>query len=393
VLVGRYAGPEELGVYSIGFSILVLIVCLQDSLVMAPYTVFSQRLEGEEQAEYAGSALLQHRMLALVALIGLGLGGGILWLISGPSRVVQVLLVLSLATPLILMREFRRRHAFAHLQMGAAVWVDGTVMLLQLGALGTLAFLGGMSAVSAHGTVGVACAISGVFGLLLIRQSMTIRRERALGDLRRSWAFGRWIVCGQMIGVVHGFVLYWLLGLMLGTTATGVFAACMTVVTLSNPIILGMSNVLGPQLARAFATGGKEEVRRVAGRNTLILGSLMAGFVALVVLFGNDAMRLFYGSEYSGNGLTISFLALGVLATALGIPTDHGLRALERPDLAFRASLVGLVVTLIAASILAVWWGMPGAACGAMVGSIAGVAVRVLSFLPLVSSDLKGGVA
>ena len=40
--------------------------------------------------------------------------------------------------------------------------------------------------------------------------------------------------------------------------------------------------------------------------------------------------------------------------------------ALERPDLAFRASFTGLVVTLIAASALAVRWGMAGAACGAM---------------------------
>jgi O-antigen/teichoic acid export membrane protein len=391
VLVGRFAGASELGVYSIGFSIVVLIICLQDSLVMAPYTVFSQRLEGDAQAEYAGSALLLHRILALVALVGLGAAAGVLWLTSGSSRLVQVLFVLSLATPLILMREFRRRLAFAHLQVGPAAIIDVAVMVLQLASLGVLAILGAVSAVTAHGTVGLACALSGGFGLLLIRRNMIVRRETAISELRRSWVFGRWIVCGQMIGVVHGFALYWLLALMLGASATGVFAACMTVVLLSNPFILGMSNILGPHLARAFANGGRDEVRRVAAKNTLILGGMMAGFVALVALFGNDVMRLFYGSEYSGNGLTISLLGLGVLATALGIPTDHGLRALERPDLAFRASFVGLAVTLIAASLLAVWWEMPGAACGAMAGSIAGTAVRVLSFLPLVRSTHPEG--
>jgi O-antigen/teichoic acid export membrane protein len=367
-----------------------MIIVLQDSLVMAPYTVFSHRLEGDARAEYTGTVLLQHWMLAAFTFLSLGLAGALLWIGFGSEQMAPVLLALALGTPLVLMREFRRRLAFAQLQMGTALVLDVAVLILQLVILAALAAWGAMSAVTAHGTVGLACALCGGVGLLLIRRSVIIRRSKAAGELRRSWVFGRWIVCGQMVGVVHGFVLYWLLGLMLGTTATGVFAACMTVVTLSNPFILGMSNVLGPDLARAFARGGRDEVRRVAGKNTLILGGIMAGFVGLVALFGNDLMRLFYGSEYTGHGLTIFLMALGLMVSALGIPSDHGLRALERPALAFRASLAGLMTTLVTASLLAVWWGMPGAACGALAGSIVAIVVRVSSFLSLLRPAEKG---
>src|SRR5205814_9957239 len=114
----------------------------------------------------------------------------------------------------------------------------------------------------------------------------TVRRERVLPELRRSWAFGRWIVLGQLVGVVHGFVLYWLLAAMKGTTATGAFAACMTVVTLSNPFILGIANVLGPRAARAFTTGGPQEARDVGRKPTLLLDGVMTALAGLVALGG-----------------------------------------------------------------------------------------------------------
>jgi O-antigen/teichoic acid export membrane protein len=381
VLVGRFAGPEELGIYSIGFSILVLIVCLQDSLVMAPYTVFTQRLEGEERAEYAGSVLLHHRILAALTVLGLALAGTLLWFLPGSPRLAQVLLVLAVATPMILMREFRRRMSFAHMHMSSALTLDAATAFLQLLTLAALAFCGAMSAVTAQGTVGLACGVTAGIALILSRGSFVIRRDKAVRELRRSWTFGRWIVCGQFISAVHGFVLYWLLAVLLGATVTGVFAACMTIVTLSSPFILGMSNLLGPRTARAFTEGGRDELRRVVLKAALVLGACLAAFVGLVTLFGDDLMRLLYdGKEYGGHGLTISLLALGVLANSVSIPADYGLRTLERPALSFRASLAGLLVTLVASTLLALWWGMLGAALGALAGSIIGTLIRLISF-------------
>jgi hypothetical protein len=48
------------------------------------------------------------------------------------------------------------------------------------------------------------------------------------------------------------------------------------------------------------------------------------------------------------------------------------------------------MTTLVTASLLAVWWGMPGAACGALAGSIVAIVVRVSSFLSLLRPAEKG---
>src|SRR5687768_6796463 len=59
LLVGRAGGPDELGVYSLGFTILLVAHCLQDALVGGPYTVFGVRLDAHGRAQLAASALLQ----------------------------------------------------------------------------------------------------------------------------------------------------------------------------------------------------------------------------------------------------------------------------------------------------------------------------------------------
>src|SRR5437764_1423163 len=58
VVIGRVCGKEELGLYALGFSVLLLVVCAQEALVTTPYTVFGNRLAGTRRAARAGSALL-----------------------------------------------------------------------------------------------------------------------------------------------------------------------------------------------------------------------------------------------------------------------------------------------------------------------------------------------
>ena len=64
-----------------------------------------------------------------------------------------------------------------------------------------------------------------------------------------------------------------------------------------------------------------------------------------------------------------------------GMAADHGLRALERPRAAFVGSLIGLTVTVTAAALLAMQWGIAGAAIGYLIGNAAGTLARGGAFL------------
>ena len=381
VIVGRMCGADELGIYALGLSLVLLITSAHESLVSIPYMIYGNRLQGSPRARYAGSVLVHYAMLAMLAMICLALVGAALLAQIGPSRLAPAIWVLAGIIPFLLLREFGRRLAFAHMHMSTALGVDVVVSTIQIGGLVGLAAAGVLSAGTAYAALGLGCAVAGGAWFAFTRTKFAVRWEQVPRDLRRNWLLGRWVFAGLITFMIHLNVVHWLLALVIGTAATGAFAACVTVVMVSNPFVQGISNVLVPRMARAFAEGGVAEVRRVANKSTLLLGITMALFCAVIVAFGGQVVTLVYGSLYAGLGPTIAVLAVSVLVRALGMSAFIGLVAVERPDVNFKANLLGLGITVVLASCLMHAWGVVGGACGLLAGDIVAAAVRWCVFL------------
>ena len=383
ILIARVCGAEELGVYSLGFSLLVTWGCAQEALISLPYTIFWHRSRPGTEAEYAGSALVHQALLSAVSLVGLALTAVAL---SGRvPGLALVIGVLALAMPFVLLREFGRRYAFAHLRMVEALVLDVAAAALQLGGLLWLASTGPLFAAPAYLAVGGACALAGCIWLYLSRRQFVVRLGQVGPTLRQSWSLGRWLFASQVTLSVQGYFVHWLLAWTLGATATGVYAACLTVVLFSNPLILGLSNSLGPQVAQAFTLGGFAALQRVVWQTTLLLGAAMAVFCAAVVFGGEDLIRFLYdGSQYAGHGHAVAVLALAMLAAALGMPPSNGLAAVERPDVIFKVGLFSVVLSVVLIPFLVAGWGVTGAAYGFLAGNVAGSAGRWLAFSAIV---------
>jgi O-antigen/teichoic acid export membrane protein len=152
---------------------------------------------------------------------------------------------------------------------------------------------------------------------------------------------------------------------------------------LSNPITSGIGNALAPRAARAFALSQNAGVRSVVIQAVLILGGLMTAFSVFVFLFGEQLLLLFYGSEYVAYGAVIGVLAIHMVIAALVLAVDAGLKAIERPGVNFKASTLGLSVTLVLAVFAIRHFGVMGAALSYLIGSTVGSTVRWITFLRL----------
>jgi O-antigen/teichoic acid export membrane protein/serine/threonine-protein kinase RIO1 len=391
VFIGRWCGASELGVYSLGFTLLVMWGCVQESLIAIPYTIYRHRPLQETEVEYAGSALVHQALLSVLVLVVLAAGGAVLSLMGALPELTDVTWVLAGVMPFALLREFGRRFAFAHLRMAEALVLDLAVAAVQLAGLAGLAAVGALSAATAYAAVGAACALSAAVWLYLARRHFLIRWRQVRPRMRQSWALGKWLFASQLTLAVQGYFIHWLLAWEVGTTATGVYAACMTVVLFSNPLILGISNALAPRTAQAFSQGGGAELRRVVLQTTLLLGLAMALFCGVVFLTGDEVMDLLYdGPQYDGHGHTVAVLALAMLATALGMPASNALTAIERPDAIFKVGLVAVALTAVLVPCLVAGWDVRGAAYGFLAGNMAGAAGRWLAFEALVLRRARG---
>jgi O-antigen/teichoic acid export membrane protein len=381
VMIGRYCGMHELGIYSLAFAMLVAAAVIHESLLWSPYTVYSRRLRPEERSAYAGSVLV---LQVLFSGIGMLLLAAFASVMTSPDGVETVLWVFVGTLPFYLWRQFVRRLLLAQLEVTRVVAIDFVVMALQFGGFLLLLEAHCFTAASACAVVGVACALPSVTWLRRTPMAFQFRANQLRGELRRHWSFGRWICASQLTDVTQKYALHWLLATVMGTAATGAYAAAVSVVIIFNPLLLGIGSVLVPKAAQSLQEGGRAEVQRVVGKTTVFLVGMMLVLGVLLVVIGDDAVRLLYrGGPGVGQWEVIVLLVLTALAGTAGFAADAGLWVLERPDINFRASVTGLAVTLVVASALVGSWGVPGAALGGLLGAVLASGLKGWAFVRL----------
>jgi hypothetical protein len=102
-------------------------------------------------------------------------------------------------------------------------------------------------------------------------------------------------------------ITYWLLALVDGTTATGVYAACISVVSLANPLNMGLSNILTPRAVLALKEGGGARLRRQAIQDSLLLEHFQAKWIPVRVkkMRYNNVLEVLSDPAESENALVV----------------------------------------------------------------------------------------
>src|SRR5262249_5200162 len=271
-----------------------------------------------------------------------------------------------------------------HLRAGTALVLDIAVAVTQLGLMGWLAWIGFLSATTALGAIGIGCAVTGATWLYFARRQFVIRRHLLPRTMRESWSLGKWLIATQLTVTLEIQANYWLLAWIAGTAATGVYAACVSVASLANPVLIGSGNILNAKSALALKEG-VAKLRSETARASLLLGAGMMLFSLVLVLAGEDVMHLLYpGQEYAGHGSIIAVLALVPFAAALGAAPASALPSIGSSRELFFAGALGMSLTVALAFCLIPEWGLQGAAYALLGGTAARSAARWLLFLIMV---------
>jgi O-antigen/teichoic acid export membrane protein len=384
VLISHWTSPSYLGIYAIGMSALVSMLAIQDSLISLPYTIQRHHPLGTLD-EHAGSALMHCGLLSALSVVVLSVTALGLTARGSEPAMTAMMWALAGAAPFALLRDFGRRFAFAHLHLTRALSLDIAVASIQLVLLCWLGWIGLMSPANACAAIGGACAIVSILWLYVGRGNFAIRADQVWPALKRSWGLGRWLFALQITVSVQACIPYWLLALVVGTTATGIYAASMSIVLFANPLMIGIGNTLAPKATLALKEGGHARLRREVARDLLFLSATMTLFCIVLLFVGEDIMRLLYrGNEYAGHGQIVIVLGLAMLASAVGMPASNALQSMQRPQAIFWASLIGAVLTVVLVWSLMSKWGLLGAAYGFLLGNVAGTVGRWVAFQALI---------
>jgi len=381
IIIGRCCTKDEFGLYTLGLSIVLLLTSVQDMLIATPYMVFSPRLKDNDHACYNGSTLVHQFLLSLLACMGLLIAGLILTAGVGPANLGPVMLVLAAVLVFLLLRNYVRRLCFAALKMKAALVLDCATAVIQVGGLLLLAWLELLTAERVYWIIGAACGISALAWLFLNRHAFLVRADRTRSDFIRNWTFGKWIFAGGVLWDLGMNICPWILTAFHGPQAVGIWGACLGLVAMGNPALLGVQNYLGPQIVHCHNDGGNTALHRFVLRASASFCALVMLFSVFLMVFGDWMLVLLYGKQYAGNSPTLVAMSINVAVLATTFPISRGLLALERADVDFIINAGSLVILAIAAPVLIPLWGTYGAALSILLTNSVILAAKYFVFV------------
>ncbi len=384
IIIGRFCAREELGLYLLGFTLLYLIMDIQGAFITTPYTIFFPRLSNGDKVRYTGSTLLHQTILAVgCAMIMIGV-----YLVLPedllPAGFPAVLLALALVLSFILLREYLRRIFFAQMRMKAALVLDSLVAVLQVFLLLSLVHLEILSAQTAILVVGCCCAAIAVFWLVRDRKQIVFEKSRVSSSLSQNFQFGKWIFASGILWNLSTYLYPWVLASIHGTDTTGIWAACLGIIALSNPLYIGLQNFVTPKMAHTYASLGREGLRRYTLKAVMVFGLVLGLSGLFLFSFGDMLLVFLYGEKFAGNAAVISLLAINLVLVSVGFPFSRALFIVERAEIDFRINFVSLAVLFT----IGLWaihdYGALGAAVGLTLGNGVALVFRTGAFQHLI---------
>ena len=383
VIIARTCSKEQLGLYMLGFSLISLMADFQTSLITTAYMVYAPRLKGSAHALYTGSTLIHQLAFCLITMLGVACGAITVTNGIGPRGLGPVLWALVLATAFIMLREHARRVSFARLRLKTAFVFDTCIAVVQIIGLLTLARFGLLSAARAFWVIGLACGVAVLWWLWSDREFYDPQLSESLADLKKNWILGKWVFASSLVWAVSMNLYPWLLAAFHGVASAAVWATCLGVVSVGNPVLLGIQNLVGPKIAHVYAADGSRALPRLVLKISAVVGTFMSILCLVMFIWGGRFLALLYGRQYAGNRLIVAILALNLLVTALAFPLSRALFAVDRARVDFLVNFTALFIMLTLGLSMVRAFGLIGAALGLLGANFATSAVRVGVFLKL----------
>ena len=188
--------------------------------------------------------------------------------------------------------------------------------------------------------------------------------------VRRSWALG---VSGGINSAAVNIPRYVISGVM-GLSALGAFMPSAYLAQIVQTVNGSVGAAVTPRMASVVARGDWPALTRLFWNSTLVTVGASAIAVGFGYLFGDSAIRMLFGSEYSAPGL-LGALMVGAACASLYRCPGRVIQAMGFFKVYLAIDLLVLVVALVSALVFIPHWGLEGAAWSIAVSSLVGLLV------------------
>jgi O-antigen/teichoic acid export membrane protein len=312
LVFSRWLPPAEFGTFALINSVCLVANGFHSNLIICPLMVFGGSEAGKERRGYPAAALTLSSLLFPFWLMAILVAA--LYLHRGTVGLLAVLSVFAWQS-----QETTRRALFAVYRHRAAIWGDlisypGQAALILLLMIKMRPTLSGAFAVMASTSLAAAWLQSRQVNAAAVSWQECVR----VGG--EFWQMGKWLLLSSAAGIAAAPLLPWLLNWARGRTAAAEFQAVMSVLNLTNPLVLSITAIVIPAVAGTLPSGDRlRDAGSIALRYVTQFELILVPFMLVILIWPRWVLTVFYGagSPYAGQMLT---LRIGALACALSIP-------------------------------------------------------------------------
>jgi O-antigen/teichoic acid export membrane protein len=363
VLLARALPAADYGVLSVALSFILFFNTLHQALVIYPLSVRGAAASARDFPALAGVALLATPLCALAFLPGLGAGLGSL--ARGDLLPWAFLALLAWQW-----QEVVRRGLLARGRYRAAIAID---------AVRYFGTAGAVSLLSPHITAGDVLLLIALLSLLAVlpflRESWRAAKPAAHvlpAELAGQWRLAAPVLGASLLTALSVQWFLWLLAWQGRPDRAAELVALANIVSVANPLILGVENILVPEVARLRDRLDFPALLGLVARRGLVCTLLIAPIFLAILLFPDQAARLFYGAAtpYAGRTGSLRILVAAYVATLAATVVGAALRGLRASGAVLRMQLYPAVLGLTLGTWLTWYYGVPGACLAALLAGI-----------------------
>jgi O-antigen/teichoic acid export membrane protein len=235
-----------------------------------------------------------------------------------------------------------------------------------LGAMG-LVFLG-------HGVVAILLATAGVTLAGTYMQAAAARKILQVSSLwprldRQAWrevlGFGVYSWIQSAAGVTFSQADRLLIAMMLGTSSLTYYTVCIQVAQQIHGLVGAAFSFLFPHISAKHEAGNGMGVRNAFRLAVLVNVGLSLALTTPLVLLGRRILTMWMGADFAAHSyVVLIILAVGFCALSLNVVPHFTLLGLGKVRFLSVTNLAGGIISLVAAALLILPFGLVGAAAG-----------------------------
>lgn len=390
VLVARSSEQAEYALYMLGWTLLLSVKGIHESLVNLPFSVYLPRLEDSEVSLYRGSSLFF--TIAFCFFSGI-IFVFIYYFLKDNSYNISLGLInniplLFLVLVSFTLRDFMRNTLLAELSIRPTAIINILMSLLLLFVVVGYYLYGHLTSDLAYLLF---VAFMSVAAGIMFRRTYSkskINISYTFLHFKRNWNLGKWALLGNFAYIGSRQSYPWLILYFLDSTSVAIYYACLSLALAPAPILRGAGAYILPRMSHGYDKDSHKNLYRIFRKSVVFLSIPFIFWFLIGSVYSNELINLVYDEMFHQVGYLLFLLLIMTVIDFSFSPLTNALQVLEKTKDITVSLFLGALVTLVLGSILIKEFQLYGAGFASVISMIVTIGWRYYVFIKVIRNKL-----